>query len=197
MEAIIEQITLQRIIIVLLVLSFLWILKLLFKKEYEHLFRALIIIIILGVALIYTQQNGEGKFSLTRLKNLIFPEKTPHYTYYVEKGTKEGFQCIQYVFKNPMPRLSLSMDSRGKYLHISNVAPINKVLGFLNLPKVSSKVPELASITGSQLDTNHYRWDNYPEGTLLLERTLCHDIRKVETYHCISSISIISRYQYN
>jgi hypothetical protein len=73
---------------------------------------------------------------------------------------------------------------------MSNPDELNKVLKFLNIPQVDKGVPELASITGSQDDVAHFRWDNYPLGVMVIEKTLCQNTSSLETYQAILRITI-------
>jgi len=77
---------------------------------------------------------------------------------------------------------------------MKNVSSLNKVLKHLNLPKVSSGVPELSSITGSKYDMHCYRWDNYQPGILTVDSTLCRYTPTLKTYNGISVITITKRY---
>ena len=70
---------------------------------------------------------------------------------------------------------------------------MNKVLTMLGLPPVKAGAKELSSITGRATDVNHYRWDDYPLGTLTLERGLCQNKDSLERYHCIVFISVQGR----
>ncbi|MFQ5721627.1 MAG: hypothetical protein ACE5GI_03975 [Candidatus Aminicenantales bacterium] len=101
---------------------------------------------------------------------------------------------IRYVFQEPRPKLILSLDEKGKYLNLKDISPLNKVLKQLGLPPVNSGAPELASITGSRFDINHCRWDNYPKGILIIERTQCKNKKTYQTYHCLATLTIKHRY---
>ena len=81
----------------------------------------------------------------------------------------------------------------GKHYHITDIEPVNKVLTKLGLPLVKAGVKELSSITGRITDVNRYRWDDYPMGTLILERGLCVNKNSLERYHCVVFISIQGR----
>ena len=65
------------------------------------------------------------------------------------------------------------------------------MLRHLNLPEVKEKVPELASVTRSKRDANLYKWEDYLEGILILERTLCQDPESLEVYQGVANIRLI------
>jgi len=185
-----ETVTIKTIVTVVLGLSLIWLVKILAKKERQNVFKALLLSAFCVAALVFIQNRHLQKSTIADIKKQIFPEKIPEYKYRIEKGFSGRIHYISYIFDEPRPKLPLSIDSEGKFLHISDVSSVNRVLEMLGLPKVSSGVPELASITGSRLHINYYRWEDYPEGALVVRRSLCQDIKRVESYNCISSITL-------
>ena len=194
MEAILGAISLKIIASALLVLSFLWLIIVIIKKQNEYILRALLVCLIFLLFFIYLQQQDARKLTLSDARKKIFPEKTLQYNYHIEKGLKQQESFTRYIFDDPKPKISLSMDKTGSYFHITDVKSINSILEFLNLPKVKSGVDELASITGSRSGLNRYRWDDYPPGILIIERSLGRNKATFETYHCIAYIIITKRY---
>ena len=194
LHTLVNFITLEVIALAFLGLSFLWILKLYLKKEKESLFLASLIFFLSLVAFIFFQKNEIGNLNYYQTKEQIFPEKTIQLNYYVEEGSLFNEIYRRYIFTDPKPKLSLSLDKTGKYLNLNNVSPVNRVLKALGLPPVTSGVPELASITGSRFDINHYRWDNYSKGILIIERTQCRDKKTFQTYHCLAVLTIKNKY---
>lgn len=193
MEEILNAITLQRIVTVLFILSALLLLRSIFRKERKNIRLSFLIFICFGIALLYIQKNEARNLTVIEIKELIYPSPPPDYAYQVREGYEEGDPYTRYIFEDPKPKLSLSADRESGYLRISSITSINIVMDYLGLPKITRTVPELASITGSLQDTSCYRWDDFPIGILLIKRTLCSDIEKISTYHCISSITIINK----
>ncbi len=194
MENILKIITLRGILTFLLILSALWLFKIIVKRQSQYLFRAGLLFCLLLVVFVYLQQSESKKWTLEDVKQKLFPEKMMNYEFEIERGGRYGEEFIRYVFYGEIkPKLSLKLDKNGRFLHISDVKSINKVLNYLGLPPVSGPVPELISITNSELDIYHYEWKDYPRGTLTIERTLCRG-KGFQTYHCISSITLKERY---
>jgi len=185
-----ETLTLKTVVTILLALSLVWLTKIIFEKDRQNLFKALLASTFFIAALVFIQDKNLEKMTLSDLKKQVFPEKIPEYQYHIEKGSGKGIRYTSYVFEEPRPKLSLTLDPRGVYLHISDVSSINRVLDILGLPKVDLGVAELSSVTGSRSDINFYRWENYPGGALVLRRSLCRDLKKLESYNCISSITV-------
>lgn len=179
---------------VLLVLSSLWVFKLILKKEKEHYFRGILIFALALVAFLYIQREETRKLTLSDIQNELFPKKAPNFTVEIQKGTAGNVEYTVYLFEEPQPKIPLTLDKNGKYFTITNVSVLNSILRELKLPEVKEGVPELASITGSLLDVNLFRWDDYEPGILLLERSLCRNKDSLETYHCLLSLKVTSRY---
>jgi len=185
-----ETLTLKTVVNILLALSLLWLIKIIFEQDRQNLFKALLASAFFIAALLFIQNKHWEKMTLSDLKKQVFSEKITEYNYRIEKGSAKGIDYIRYIFDEPRPKLSLEIDSHGEYLHISDVSSINKILDILGLPRLSEGVPELSWITGSHSDINQYRWENYPQGTLILKRSLCRDVPKIKSYNCISSITL-------
>lgn len=194
METVLRGITLFAVLCTLLVLAGVWLVAVLVKRKKAFLGRAIIVFILLLGAVIYLQPKAERKMNLVDLKAWIFPEEIPQYNYHVEQRGQGPQKIIEYIFSAPYPSLTLSMEKDGKYFHIRDVMPVNRVLKQLDLPTVKEGVPELASITGSQLDVNQYLWEDYPGGALLLERSMCQQGESLVRYHCIIYIQIRGRF---
>jgi hypothetical protein len=93
----------------------------------------------------------------------------------------------------PPPELKLEMDPGGKTFTLKDPESLNNVLTQLNLPPVSHGVPELSTITANRTDQQVYRFDDYPLGTLTVERSLYQNTKVALSYYCISRIIIDSR----
>ena len=194
MEVILKFVTLFAFLCVLLLISAVWLIAVLTRKKSTLIGRAIIIFLLLLIAVIYIQPRKEGKLNLVDLKNWIFAEKISALNYQVEERRVEPHVFTQYYFSEPWPRLALSMEKGGQFFHITDVRPVNRVLRELGLPEVTEGVPELSSITGSRLDVNQYRWDDYAQGTLLIERSTCQEGESLTRFHCLIYLQVIRRY---
>ena len=87
-----------------------------------------------------------------------------------KKAVSGRSNYIRYYFETPGPKLSLDFDPKTQYFHIKDVYSVNRILEYLELPKVKVAVRELASLTGSRNDLTLYRWEDYPLGILTVER---------------------------
>lgn len=188
---------LKNIVLVLLGLSVVWLIRVLVKKETENLRRAVLVCILLGAVFFYLQHVKLQKLTVgdirAQVKNTFFPEKTPSYIFHREESSTGKGSYIRYYFESPGPKLSLEMDRNQKYFHIRDIHSVNRILEYLGLPKVDRPVHELASITGSANDLDMYRWDDYPLGVLTIEREICQDRDRLESYQCIANIIIARR----
>ncbi|UCE42009.1 MAG: hypothetical protein JSV17_03250 [Candidatus Aminicenantes bacterium] len=191
MKDILGMISLTTAASVLLILAATWLVILIIKRQHEYVFRAMLIMLILLLGLIFLRQHEAGKLTWPDIQLKIFPEKSVEYIYTEKKTYTRGQQVTRYVFHEPQPRLSLRLDPSGAYFHITDLKPVNDMLKHLNLPEVKETVSELASITGSKRDANLYKWENYAGGTLILERTLCQDPESLEIYQGVSNIRIL------
>jgi hypothetical protein len=189
--------TLKDIVLVLIGLSVIWFIRVIVKRETENLLRSALLFILLLAAFIYLQRTKAEVVTWAgikqEVKDTFFPEKPPQYVYYKDEGIEGNRRYIRFFFESPGPKLSLVMDSNQKYFHIKDIHSVNRILEYLGLEKVKAPVPELASITGSRNDLNLYRWDDYPAGTLVIERGICQDRDQLESYQCIVSVIISSK----
>ncbi|OGD35065.1 MAG: hypothetical protein A2V45_02010 [Candidatus Aminicenantes bacterium RBG_19FT_COMBO_58_17] len=188
---------LKNIILVLLLLCVIWIIRVVVKREYENLLRAALIFLLLGAVFYYLQRTESETLTFAdiraQIKATFFPEKAPNYIYNKEEGVSGRNNYIRYYFESPGPKLSLTFDTKTQYFHIKDVYSVNRILEYLGLPKVTSAVQELASITGSRNDLTLYRWEDYPLGPLTIERGICQDRDRLESFQCIVSIMIWRR----
>jgi hypothetical protein len=189
----IETALLKGIISVLFGLSCVWLVVVVVRRRFEVISRVLFVIVLLGAAYALLSQVKTKTVSFSDLKNRFFPEKEIAFTYFKEEDSA-GIPSTKYIFPDPGPRLVLKFDQKANCFNIENPASVNRVLEYLGRPPVKRGVNELVSITGSQLDVNMYRWDDYTDGILLLERSLCKNKNDLETYHCIVAITIRRRY---
>lgn len=188
-----QLMSIRMIATILLILAVLWLLKVMIKQQFEYLFRVSLVFIFIFLIFIFFQRSEIGEWNVFDIKEKMFPEKIPPLNYRLDKGPFTGDTKMRYVFQEPKPKLSLTIDKRGNYLHLWNVKSLNVVLKGLGLPRVGSGVPELASITGSRLDIRYYRWGDYPLGILIIERDLCQDRKRLTSYHCLSVLTIESK----
>jgi hypothetical protein len=188
---------LKNIILVLLLLCVIWIIRVVVKREFENLLRAALILLLMGAVFYYLQRTESETLTWTgiraQFKATFFPEKAPNYIYNKEEGVSGRNNYIRYYFESPGPKLSVSYDTKTQYFHIKEVYSVNRILVYLGLPKVKTAVQELASLTGSRNDLTLYRWEDYPLGQLTVERGICQDRDRLESYQCIVSIMILRR----
>ncbi len=186
--------TLKNIVLVLIGLSVIWFIWILIKRETENILRSALLIILLLAAFLYLQGTKQEKITWAgikqEVKDTFFPEKPPQYVYYKTEGTAGTQRFIRYSFESPGPKLSLVLDSNQKYFHIKDIHSVNRILEYIGLEKVESPVPELASVTGNRNDLNHYRWDDYRAGILIIERGICQDRDRLESYQCIVTVTL-------
>jgi len=190
LPTILHLLTIKTLATIILVLILLWFLKLMIKQQYEYLFRASMTLIFVFLIFIFFQRSQIGEWDIYDLKEKIFPEKLPTYNYRLERESLRKDIKLHYIFQDPKPKLSLTLDKKGKHLHLWNISSLNAVLKSLGLPPVQSGVPELSSITGSRWDTGHYRWDNYPLGVLIITRDICQNKKTLQSNPCLSTLTI-------
>jgi hypothetical protein len=183
----------RTVILVLLGLSVFWVVICVVKNDTATILRALVTMVILGLAFFYLNQTKLQTLSYKNIKNDLFPPKPLHISF--EKHDTVIASTLQtvYTFAEPGPELVLSMDEGGKYLTISDIDPLNRILEYVGLPPVKRGTRELAAITGSNLDVDKYRWDEYELGILIIERGICRNVATTNTYPCIESITLLRR----
>ncbi len=194
MEKYLHLISLSDIAGIFLIFSLFWLVRVLAKKENENIFKAIILLLFFLAVFLYLNQSDANKLTISDLKNNFFPSKTTEIKYRIVRGVANRNEYVKYVFTKPYPTLSVKMDKSGSYFNIVNPESVNKVLRFLDLPEVKKGVPELSSLTGSTYDTSQYRWDKYPRGILILEKTLCRSGDSLTMNHCILVITIHLHY---
>lgn len=192
--------TLKTIVMVLFGLTIVWLVKILIKQEFETLVRALIVAVFFGGAFFFLQQTKLETISWKNVKQIVFPEKALAFAYVKEEGRIGVGRYTRYTFPAPTgeegslfgigPQIKLIMDPSGRSYNITDVEPVNRVLAYLGLPKVKAGIKELSSITGQLSDVNHYKWDDYEQGVLIIERGLCQNKDSLERYPCIVSITV-------
>jgi hypothetical protein len=185
---------LKNIVLVLLFLCLIGIIRIVVKREFENLLRTALVFLLLGGVFYYLQRTETETLTLAdisaQIKGKFFPEKAPDYVYQKEEGVAGRTNYVRYYFETPGPKLSLDFDPKTQYFHIKDIYSVNRILEYLGLPKVKTAVQELASITGSRNDLTLYRWEDYPLGRLTIERGICQDRDRLESYQCIVSIMI-------
>lgn len=195
--------TAKTIFLVLFALCILWVIKVVVRREFETLVRALVVTALIGGALLYLQSTKHPSLSWKIIKGDIFPSNERPYTFIKQESNTGGVRFVRYLFPaqapdgsdiGPSPQLKLTLDPNGRNYHITDVEPVNRLLAELGLPPVKSGVRELAAVTGRIQDVNYYRWDDYELGILTLERGLCNDKDNLDRYHCVVSLRIQNRY---
>ena len=182
--------TAKNVVLVLFGLSILWVVVIVVKNDMQTIVRALVVAAVLGLSLYYLGQTKLEQVSFRAVKEDLFPVRVRPFVFERREGHQAGSPVTMFVFEDPGPPLSLALQKGGKYQVIRDIRTVNRVLEYLNLPPVSEGVPELVSITGSNLDAGKYRWDDYPRGTLLVERGICHDMTTSDSFPCIMRITV-------
>jgi hypothetical protein len=199
--------TVTTIVTILLAIDIIWLIYILFKGYTESLARTIVAGLVLGIILYYLQATSLQYLSFKAVKNDIFPPNIPQYSYTRTEEDNQYSHRIVYTFMlTPSessiertvdvpapPELKLDMDTDGRTFTLKNPESLNVVLAQLNLPPVRTGVPELSTITGRHTDQGIYRFDDYPLGTLTVERSLYQNKKVALSYYCISRIIIDSR----
>jgi hypothetical protein len=183
--------TVRTIILVLLGLAVVWVIVCVVRNDTATIVRALIVMVLLGITFYYLNQTKLQTLSYKAVKNDLFPPKPLHVSFEKKDSYVAGELRTVYIFAEPGPELVLSMEEGGKYLTITDVDPLNRVLQYVGLPPVKRGVRELVAITGSSLDVDKYRWDDYELGTLIVERGICRNITTTSTFPCVEAITVI------
>jgi len=195
MEGFMNSVTLHKILTILIILSSLWLLRSIFQREQKKIWMSLSVLLSFGIIFFHVQQNESKNMSIADMSELVFPGPSTDYKYRIDEGYKDGFHYTRYIFEDPIPEFSLAMDSKNRHFRITDISLINALLEYLELPKIASAVPELASITRSSYDVGYYCWENYPLGTLLIKRGLCRQKNQITTYFGISNLTVTQRKQ--
>ncbi|MBC7363766.1 MAG: hypothetical protein H5U07_04380 [Candidatus Aminicenantes bacterium] len=191
------------VVTVLLAICVIWLVYIIIRGHTESLLRTIIFIIILGIILGYLKNTQLERLSFKAIKNDLFPPSLPQYSYVVqEQDTQYSHRIVyRFIIKTeedtpnlpPPPELKLDMDPNGRTFTLRDIESLNLVLDQLNLPPVSHGVQELYTLTGNQTDIGIYRWDDYPLGTLIVERTIFQHRDSLQSYHAIASITVDRR----
>jgi hypothetical protein len=185
-----ESLTLTHVIGLLLILVSLWLIKIIIKKERRNVFMGMLLFLFLLATFLYLDLKVPEKWAFSDLKETLFPSKQTEIKYSVKQWSTLNNTFTRYTFKKPYPRLGVTLDERGKYFHLKNPGALNRVLKFLNIPEVEEGVQELASLTGSKDDVSRYRWDDYPLGVMVVEKTLSQNKTSLETHQALWRITI-------
>jgi len=185
--------TARTAILLLLGLSVLWVVVCIVRNDTATIVRALIVTVLLGVVFFYLNQTKIETLSYKSVKNDLFPPKPLNVSFQKRDTFVNGVAQTIYAFGDPGPELVLSMGDGGKSLSVTDVDPLNRVLEYVGLPTVDHGAPELSTVTGSNLDADKYRWDDYELGTLIVERGICRNVTTANTFSCIQAIVVIRR----
>lgn len=185
--------TAKTIVLVLFALAILWIVIIIVKNDMETMVRALLVAAVLGASLYYLNQTKLEELSFAAIKQDLFPVRAQDYPFTRKEESYSGRPATSFVFQDPGPPLPVVMAEGGKYMVIRDIAPINALLAYVGLPPVDRGVPELAARTGSTLDADKFRWDDYERGVLVIYRGLCRDMASARSFPCVSQITVISR----
>ncbi|HVP92065.1 MAG TPA: hypothetical protein VMS75_12720 [Terriglobales bacterium] len=185
--------TARTVLLVLLALSFLWVVVCIVRNDTGTIVRALVTTLLVGIAFFYVHQTKLQTLSFKSIKNDLFPPKPLHLLYERRESITGDVLRTVYSFSEPGPELVLSMEDGGNSLSITDIDPLNRVLEYVGLPPVKRGARELSLITGSGLDANKYQWDDYALGTLIIERGICRNVTSASTFPCIESITILRR----
>lgn len=84
--------TLKNIVLVLFGLTIVWIIKIIVRKEFETLFRALLVSVLFGVTLLFLNQTKLETISWKAVREELFPSKTVPYTFVKDEGIQNGYK---------------------------------------------------------------------------------------------------------
>lgn len=192
MSSFVNDLTVSTVILGIIIICIILFIRRFFSREKRISTTFLFLIVLFGAGYLYLDQHDMAQMKLSEFAETIFPSDEPtSYNYDTQEGYQSGRPYTRYVFKQPMPRLKLAMDTTGKYFTMKDLKPLNRVLTYIGLQRVDEEKPELVAITGKSSDTYSYVWENYAGGgTLVVERTICDEDVELGTPHCLSSITI-------
>jgi hypothetical protein len=185
--------TARSVLLVLMGLSVLWVVICIVRNDTGTIVRALITTVLVGIVFFYVHQTKLQTLSYKSVRNDLFPPKPLHLLFDKRESITGDVLRTVYAFTDPGPELVLSMEKGGKYLAVTDIDPLNRVLEYVGLPPVKHGTNELSAVTGSNLDVNKYRWDDYELGTLIVERGICRNVASVATFACIETITVLRR----
>ncbi len=190
MEAILEFLTLSKVIGFFLFLASLWMIRIILRNERRLLFRGILLFLFFLLVMLYINQSDSRKLTVADVRDMIFTPRELDMHYRLVENAGSSGHITTYFFDAPQPPLAVSLDQDGKYLHINNPESLNRVLRALKLPEVTTGAQELASLTGSQRHVSLYRWEDYSLGILLVEKKVFQNRSTLDYYHCIANIQI-------
>ena len=97
MKDILGMISLTTAASVLLIIAAIWLIVLIIKRQNDYIFRAMMIMLILLLGLIFLRQHEAGKLTWPEIKLRLFPGKAVVYDFTVRKSFAAGKQEIRYV----------------------------------------------------------------------------------------------------
>lgn len=194
MEEILAKISISHLALIPAFIYLILFFRALFSKGNSYFLKPFLFLLVFFALFIFLNEQDYGRQTLLELKEKHFPSKVLSLNYTVNEHSSKGVYRKVYVFQDPKPKITLVPMESGKYFMMKNVDTINAVLNELNLPPVKEGVPDLSTVTGSNLDTAKFRWENYRGGTLTVIKELCRDKDSLTFYDCISSIIVENIY---
>ena len=182
--------TVRNVFLILTGLSVIWVVVCIIRNDTGTIVRALVVTVLVGAALFYLNQTKLQTLTFSAIKDDLFPPKPEYFTFDKRESSEGGVTTLTYIFAEPGPRLVLDMESGGKYQSVTDIRPLNRTLAYIGLPPVKHGVRELSAITGSTLDANFYRWDDYAWGVMTIERGIGRNISTAASYPSILIITI-------
>ncbi len=194
MEEILAKISLSQLALIPALICLILFFRALFSKGNSYFLKPFLLLLVFFALFIFLNEQDYGKQTLLELKEKHFPKKILPLNYTVNQVSSGGLQKKIYIFNDPRPKITLVAMEGGKYFVMKKVDALNAVLRKLKLPPVKEGVAELATVTGSTLDTAKFRWERYNGGTLTVIKELCRDKDALTFYHCITSIIVENIY---
>ncbi len=182
--------TVRTVFLVLFGLSVIWVIACIIRNDPATIVRALVITLLTGGAFFYLNQTKLQTLTFSAIKDDIFPPKPEYFTFDKREINQGGVTTLIYSFSEPGPRLVLDMERGGKYLTVTDIRPLNRTLAYVGLPAVEHGARELSAITGSTLDADYYRWEDYELGVMTIERGIGRNITTAASYPSILQITI-------